>query len=201
MFYVPKRNQHLIRTSLPTSHGFEPLPREGAQAINNPMPPGKGTPFTNLFGLGATIDNSPYLCFDAALRFRNEICGGEEEIATYCTNLAIDAGRKLADVLGTEGMEEGAALKRCCFANVRLPLALGNGDREVKDKDAVKVAQWIAEKLVTEYDTFLGIYIHGGKLWLRFSAQIYIDLDDVMEGAVALKELCERVALGEYLET
>ncbi|KXH39124.1 aminotransferase [Colletotrichum salicis] len=34
-FYVPKRNQHMIRTTLPTSHGFRPL---AARQVFDPMP-------------------------------------------------------------------------------------------------------------------------------------------------------------------
>lgn len=195
---MPQRNQHLIRTSLPTSHGFVPVPREGSQAIYDPLPPSPGTPFINLFKFVATIDSNPYLCIEEALRFRNEVCGGEERIMKYSTDLAINGGRKLAEILGTDNMEDVGKLKRCCFANVRLPVPLGSGSNEINEKDAIKIAQWIAEKLDTEYDTYLGVYVHGGKLWTRLSGQIYIDLEDVEKGARALKALCERVVQGEY---
>lgn len=198
MFYVPERNQHLIRTSLPTSHGFVPAPREGFQTINSPLPPSKGTPFTNLFKFVATIDNSPYLCIREALRFREEVGGGEEKILRYCTDLATTGGRKMADILGTDVMEETGNLKRCFFANIRLPISLGSRQNEVNEREAIEVAQWIAGKLVIEYDAYLGIYVHAGKLWARLSAQIYIDLDDIEKGANALKELCERVVQGDY---
>lgn len=198
VFYVPDRNQHLIRTSLPTSHGFIPVPREGSQAIYSPLPPSKGTPFTNLFGFVATIDNSPYLCIEEALRFRKYVCHGEEAIRKYCNNLAVVGGRRMAEILDTDVMEEGNS-RRCCFANVRLPIALGNGEGEIKENDAIEVAQWIAEKLALEYDAYIAIYIHGGKLWTRLSAQIYIDLEDVERGAQVLKVLCERVVRGDHI--
>ena len=198
MFYVPERNQHLIRTSLPTSHGFVPVPREGAQPIHDPLPPSEGTPFTNLFKFMATIDNSAYLCVEEAIRFRDEICGGEDNIMSYNTDLAITGGRKMAEILGTEVMEEEGGSKRCYFANVRLPIALGSEEGKVPAVDVVLIAQWIAEKLVTEYDAYLGIYFHAGKLWARLSAQIYIDLEDIEQGARFLKQLCQRVASGEY---
>lgn len=198
VFYVPERNQHLIRTSLPTSHGFVPVPREGSQTINSPLPPSKGTPFTNLFKFVATLDSSPYLCIQEALRFRREVCEGEEKILRYCTDLATTGGRKTADILGTDVMEETGNLKRCFLANIRLPIPLGSRQNEVEERDAIKIAEWIAGKLVTEYDTYFGIYVHAGKLWARLSAQIYIDLDDVEKGAKALNVLCDRVVQGDY---
>ena len=198
MFYVPERNQHLIRTSLPTSHGFVPVPREGSQTITSPLPPSKGTPFTNLFKFVATLDNSPYLCIQEALQFRREFCGGEERILKYCTDLATTGGRKTANILGTDVMEETGSLKRCFFANIRLPIPLGSRQNEIDERDAISIAVWIAGKLVTEYDAYLGIYLHAGNLWARLSAQIYIDLDDIEKGAKALKTLCDRVVQGDY---
>ena len=201
MFYVPERNQHLIRTSLPTSHGFVPAPREGSQAIVNPLPPSQGTPFTNLFKFVATLDNSPSLCIGEALRFRKDICGGEDNIMGYCTDLAIKGGRKMADILQTDVMEEAAQSKRCCFANVRLPVPLDGIPNERKEEVGMEIAQWIAQKLVSEYDTYFGIYVHAGSLWARLSAQIYVDLEDIERGAYALKDLCKRATRKEYVDS
>ena len=198
MFYVPERNQHLIRSSLPTSHGFVPVPKEGSQVFRSPLPPSKGTPFTNLFKFVATVDNSSYLCIEEAFRFRKETCGGEKQIMTYCTNLAKEGGRKMAEILGTDLME-GLNSRRCYFANVRLPITLAGSGTALDVNNAIRIAEWIAEKLVTEKDAYLGIYLHAGKLWARLSAQIYLDLDDIERGSKQLKDLCTRVAAGEYL--
>lgn len=197
ILYVPKCNQHLIRTSLPTSHGFVPIPREGC-TIHSPFPAAKGTPFTNLFTFGATMDNSPYLCVNEALRFRKEVCGGEEKIYNYCTKLAADGGRRMAEILGTNVMDEPGS-DDCFFANIRLPVNLANQGTKLDEQNAVKIAGWIAEMLAGEHDTFVGIYLHGGNLWARLSAQIYLDLEDIVKGAKALKVLCRRVLSGEYL--
>ena len=104
----------------------------------------------------------------------------------------------MADILETDVMERLDS-KRCFFANIRLPVALASPGTTLDEKNAMKIAGWIAKKLDEEYDTFLGIYLHAGKLWARLSAQIYIDLDDIEKGAKALKDLCRRAANGEYL--
>ena len=103
----------------------------------------------------------------------------------------------MAEILDTDVMEEKGSSKRCYFANVRLPIALGHGESEINENDAIKVAQWIAEKLAMEHDAYIAIYIHGGKVWTRLSAQIYIDLEDVERGAEMLKVLCKRVKRGD----
>ena len=108
VFYVPERNQHLIRSTLPTSHGFIPTPKEG-QVINNPLPPtGKSAYLTNFEFVG-TLDNTPYACIPAALQWRKKVTyrgkHGEEAISSYCLSLAREAGRTVSSILGTEVME------------------------------------------------------------------------------------------------
>ena len=49
IFYVPSRNHHLIRTTFPTSHGFEPVP----EAPVEPSPNSAADPFGDLFLLGS----------------------------------------------------------------------------------------------------------------------------------------------------
>src|SRR6059058_1238395 len=63
IFHVPKRNQHLIRTTYPTSHGFRTITSPDPSApIRNPLPPDGKSPFVSLFQFVATADNTPYYC-------------------------------------------------------------------------------------------------------------------------------------------
>ena len=144
LLHVPKRNQHLIRTTYPTSHGFVP---PSGSAIRNPLPPNEDkSEFVNLFQFVATTDNSPYYCVPAALNFRQNLCrGGEEAIYKYIRDVAQRGADLLAMVLGTEvmdDMDEGQGLKTmgslegsdrgrtgwvgglrdCAMANVLLPI-------------------------------------------------------------------------------
>jgi selenocysteine lyase/cysteine desulfurase len=97
IFYVPFRNQHLIRTCLPTSHGY--------QYLSAPPGPTCKTPFVHLFEFVTTIDYTPYICIHSALDFRKRICGGEEEIRKYCWEMARVGGKRVAEVLGTEVLD------------------------------------------------------------------------------------------------
>lgn len=145
LLHVPQRNQHLIRTSYPTSHGFKP---RDPSNIKNPLPPSAKSDFVELFQWVATSDSSPYYCVPAALNFRQNLCpGGEEAIYNYIKRVAQRGADLLAMELGTEVMDdidEGRGLKTmgsyeandrrdasvgyvgglrdCAMANVLLPI-------------------------------------------------------------------------------
>ncbi|KAE9365147.1 PLP-dependent transferase, partial [Stipitochalara longipes BDJ] len=199
VFYVPFRNQPLIRTSLPTSHGYQYL-----DSSPEPIPVGK-SPFVHLFEFVATIDYSPYACIPAALEFRKRICGGEQAIRNYCYEIARIGGQRAADILGTEVMfTESRTMNQCCFANVELPLKFENTRQGDKTRDgtfdiseAGKIGSWINDRGVKDYDTYLQIAFHAGKMWVRLSGQIYLEVADFEWVGAKLNMLCERVQRGE----
>jgi hypothetical protein len=117
VFYVPIRNQSLIRTTFPTSHGFEPhdpalmatrvnphAPSQEPQTDVKALPP-IISPFVNLFRFIATTDNSPYYCIPSALDFRATVCGGEANLMAYIRSNARLAGDLVAQILDTEVMQ------------------------------------------------------------------------------------------------
>ncbi|KAF2503374.1 PLP-dependent transferase [Lophium mytilinum] len=206
VFYVPVRNQHLLRSSLPTSHGFIPTPKPGVAYIN-PFAPSSSSPWVYNFSFIGTIDNSPYLCIPTALKYRESI-GGEKAIIAYNSALALSAAKHAAKVLGTEILENSTGtLTKCCMANVRLPLdvdaivkvtaskGLTNSPAEVQSL----VRDWMVERMVEEYDTFIAMMVYGGAWWVRFSGQVYLDMEDFEWAGTVLKELCGRVEKGEFV--
>lgn len=107
------RNQHLIRTSIPTSF-FYLSPKDVKTGTET---------FVAQFAWTGTHDPVPYLSTDygvslryaymdfsdlfnpVALDFRAWL-GGEDKINEYCHNLAVSGGRKLAKTLGTHVMND-----------------------------------------------------------------------------------------------
>ncbi|KAH8781279.1 pyridoxal phosphate-dependent transferase [Diaporthe sp. PMI_573] len=198
VLYVPLRNQHLIRSSLPTSHAFEPRPRPGAVRAPNPLPPSDKSNFVQQFEFVGTVDNASLLCIPAALEFRRTVCGGEAAIMGYCWELARKGGLAAAKVLGTEVMdnEDGTLTRQCSMVMVRLPIEIRDTDRVIEGvapEETAGVQAWICETLVKKYNTFVAIVWYKGKLWARFSAQIYLDESDFVWGAKVLKEMCETI--------
>ncbi|KAJ0118581.1 plp-dependent transferase [Diaporthe amygdali] len=126
VFYVPFRNQHLIRSTVPTSHGYIPLP--GATSRANPLPPSAKSAFVNAFEYVGTLDNSPYLCVKDSIEFRERVLGGEGRIQQYMRSLAKHGGEKISQMLGTwvMGYEHGKTERftNCAMVNIAMPLVV-----------------------------------------------------------------------------
>lgn len=201
MFYVPTRNQHLIHSSVPTSHGFQPSPQEEPDRA---APDGQPQPnrFVELFKWVATIDQTPYLCVPAALQFRRSICGGEEAILQYAHDLAQNGGQAAASILGTEMMDNNShTLSRCCFATIRLPIAFVSendcGRRDEGDKDiqyepteGPKLVTEIMNRCLKDFNTWIPGKFYAGQAWVRLSAQTYLAQADFEWAARVLKDIC-----------
>lgn len=198
MFYAPERNQHLIRSTLPTSHGFQPKSSKAAPS-GTASKDGKSN-FVLNFEFTGTIDITPYACVADAIKWREEVCGGEEQIRSYCRDLARTGGQKVADILGTEVLDnEEHTLTDCCMVNIRLPLTVGEGNAVTPDcRD--KVVPWLLDTLMKEYNSYMQIYPFQGGFWVRLSAQVYLELEDFEWAGRTLKEVCARVEKGELLE-
>lgn len=152
LFHVPKRNQHLIRTTFPTSHGF--IPREST-GIREVLPPSDKSNFVKLFQFVATTDDTAYYCVPAAINFRQNICGGEEKIYDYIRDNAQRGADMIAMLLGTEVMDDldpglglkamgsyegsvgqeqfskhwAGTLRDCAMANIVLPITILGAER------------------------------------------------------------------------
>jgi len=197
MFHVPKRNQPLILSTFPTSHGYAPIMRPGKPPINNPLPPSTKPRFIEMFEFVGTADYSPYLCIPAALEFRREICGGEDAIMTYSHDIVMQGAQRIAEILGTEIMDNDAhtMTRQCCMINVRLPIQAGVdviGEQQLK-----RVNAFIGETLIRDYHSFVATVFHNG-IWLaRLSGQIYLEMEDFEFAGRALLDVCDGIKRDE----
>jgi hercynylcysteine S-oxide lyase len=194
VLYVPYRNQSLIRTTFPTSEDYKRQgPMEEEEDEENRY-------FIDLFTRVGTIDPTPYLCIPAALEFRERGCGGEPKIREYCYGLARQGGDIMAEILGTEVMDnKGKTLRvHCCFTNIRLPLDVVDDEEQKRGTD---IANWISLQSMTVYNSYLPTRYYNGKFWCRLSSQIYLEVDDFIWAAKTLLELCERAKQGDWDHT
>ncbi|KAJ5136347.1 hypothetical protein N7448_004901 [Penicillium atrosanguineum] len=212
VLYVPKRNQHFMRTTLPTSWGFISdlsSPETPRSLLDDPNAVKEKTPFEGLFEFVATSDDSAYICVPAALKFRKEVCGGEDAVMSYCINLAIEAADVVANILGTDVLQEPdlkpgevSNMRQCALATVRLPIAVSDepvagAAVTISPNEAPGVFSWIQTTLMTEHDTFVPVFRHGPWLWTRLSAQTFLDKSDFEWLGGILRDLCEQVAKKE----
>lgn len=181
--YVPVRNQHLIRSTLPT--GFNFLNKEKAAKTNN---------YVANFAAVATTDDTPYLCIPAALEWRKRIVfgekTGEEAIMGYNKELARKGGQLVANILGTEVLDnEELTLGECAMTNVRLPVSSG--------KCSDNVADCLNRTMDLRYDIAVNVYYYRQALWVRLSAQIYLELQHFEAAGRALMEVLMTYAVDD----
>jgi selenocysteine lyase/cysteine desulfurase len=204
ILYVPFRNQHLVRSTIPTSHGFIKRSQEVQDVTYEPV--SDGSVFAKNFETVGTVDLSPYLCARDAIRWRKEACKGENAIIEYCTALAKNAGIKVANILGTEVLDnKTGTLTDCFMANVRLPLSVSphpiEGQNTVRAEEIGIARQWILKRMTSDANTYVIIAPYGGIWWLRLSSQIYLTIDDFERAAIILKKLCDRMGNREFLHS
>lgn len=130
---------------MPTSWGYQAAKPSSQSTVQKKTDPinipeasssssDKRTNFSELFAFVATVDTTPYLCIPEALRFRQVVCGGEESIRQYCQDIAQIGGPRVAQILGTEVMQNSTrTLTNCSFVNVRLPLKFSTSPAAASD--------------------------------------------------------------------
>jgi selenocysteine lyase/cysteine desulfurase len=200
VLYVPLKNQHLLRTTLATSWGFIPA------SADADVPSGQHkSAFETLFEQTATDDDSPYFTIPTALCFRQDVCRGEDAIYTYLEKLSQEGSDAIASILGTEVLSDPEGdLRRCALATVRLPLDITAHEgapqrkkispyRPLTPQEMSTALEWIQSMLVNKYNTMVPLFEYAGAVWLRVSAQIYLEKRDYEWLGGVLRGLCERV--------
>ncbi|KAF5678332.1 isopenicillin N epimerase [Fusarium heterosporum] len=200
VFYVPERNQKLLPTTLATSHGYVPK----LAKRTTPLPPSSKSAFVQSFEFVGTLDNSPYLCVKDAIKWREEVLGGEEAILSYIWDLNKKGSALLAKKLGTTYMENSkGTMRNCGMANIALPIWSGEGaegEVVISAEETQTAFQWILNTLISDYKTFVSLFLHGGRFWVRVSAQVYLDIEDYEWAGDVLEKVCQRVKEKEYLK-
>ncbi|CAK7200249.1 hypothetical protein SEUCBS139899_002940 [Sporothrix eucalyptigena] len=203
MLYVPFRNQHYLKTSLPTSHGYEAESRRGDLSVKA-LAAAKTTYFSELFAEVGTLDYSPWMCVPDAVQFRNEVCGGEEAIRKYCFDLVRSGSDRVAEILGTDVMDNPRSnIRACALNNVRLPFKVTT-DANDADPEAVPLDQfetmlgWLTTYAAEKYDTYFRITYYEGHPWVRFSAQVYNDAEEFEWAGKVLLDLVDQIKKGNW---
>ncbi|ANB14198.1 hypothetical protein AWJ20_5159 [Sugiyamaella lignohabitans] len=133
-----------------------------------------------------TIDYSAILTIPDSIKFRNEVCGGEERIRQYCTDLATRGGALVAKEFGTEilsGKEDNLITSMVTVALPYNPADSPSLQGEINGK--------YIEYIIREWNTFVPISYYKGQWWSRWSAQVYVDIDDFKYGIRAVLNTLE----------
>ncbi|PSR75560.1 hypothetical protein PHLCEN_2v9040 [Hermanssonia centrifuga] len=181
VLYVPLSNQHIIKSSVPTSHDY---PSPGESSDNR---------FVSQHEWTGTMDQVPYLSVTPAIAFRKWL-GGEDKINSYCHNLAIEGGKRLAELLNTQVMDKTGELT-LNMTNVMLPLPFETSEsKQLYPPEIVsKIAETFQNQFFNKWNTHPGIYFHGGGWWTRCSVQVWLEISDFEYVAKVLNTICEEI--------
>ncbi|KAJ4479393.1 pyridoxal phosphate-dependent transferase [Lentinula aciculospora] len=174
LLYVPKRNQHIIKASFPTSHAY--ISPEKRDVLN----------FVEQFEWNGTIDFVPYISASCALDFRAWL-GGEHVINAYCHRIALEGGKRLAQILGTEIIDEGQDFQFTLnMVNVAVPFPpTMSSDFEID--------MAFRRKLLIKKKIYPAFFYHNGKWWTRCSAQVWSQVEDFEFLGEAILEACKEI--------
>ncbi|CAN6674701.1 hypothetical protein TRVA0_061S00562 [Trichomonascus vanleenenianus] len=173
-FYVDPKYQNKVHT-MPISHSYQFDEVMDADSSNYLYS------FSYRFTFAGTLDYSPLLSIPTATEFVKSI-GGFDKVRSYMNSLAENASKLAVKKLGTEVM---SSQKTNAMFNVRLPL---DG---VDEADLGKVTRFLQEYILLEKNCVIPVYSHGGKIWARLSAQIYLDMEDFERGFDYILEAIE----------
>lgn len=156
--------------------------------VHNPLPKSSKSKFARLFDFVGTLDYTPYLCVPEAIAFRRDFCGGEQNLMRYITQLAREGGDRVAKILGTEVLGDENQ-RNSPMVMVRLPLDLTTD--EIQHGGAGRLQEEMERVMSEKYATFLPLIFHGGHMYVRLSAQVYLTVDDFEKAAQILSEVCK----------
>ncbi|CAK5280419.1 unnamed protein product [Mycena citricolor] len=193
VLYVPLRNQHLVKSSFPTSHAYI-------------SPANRTTPnFVEQFDWTATIDLVPFVSVGPALDFRQWL-GGEAKINEYCHQLVMDGAARVAEILGTSVLDptgdmtgnmvtppmpgydfahkhSGADQTPFSQANVKIPLP--------DDLDAKATMDKMREKTLVQRKIYVpSFFLPETGWWIRVCAQVWNEMSDFELLGRVLLEVC-----------
>ncbi|ODQ78985.1 hypothetical protein BABINDRAFT_171826 [Babjeviella inositovora NRRL Y-12698] len=183
LLYVDRKHHRKVHT-FPISHSYldddvELLPElEATRLVDRFVFTG-----TNCYASIATV---PF-----AIKFRRDVCGGEEAIFQYCHELAKQAGIMVAERWGTSYLDNDDHSLITAMVNVEVPL---RGQFFLEFKEFVEL------EAVEKYGTYVQSCAHNGKVYVRFSCQIYNELSDYETAADVFMECLRKYLKSEHYQ-
>lgn len=122
----------------------------------------------------------------AALKFRKEVCGGEENINKYCYGLARQVGQLAVAKLPAQLIENEESSLSNAMVSVFVDLSRYGKNIHFTDKAALQFVEFVLEWQLRERNTFVPTGFHCGKLLARFSCQVYNFIEEYEYACAAL---------------
>lgn len=204
LLYVNPKHHSTIQT-LPISWNYS---NQNCQYIPNPTTAEDRLQNENLmhnkFWFVGTMNYAQYFSIEEALKFREETCGGEDRIREYQWQLQREAVPLIVAEFGPGArllQNSTNTLAVAGMFNVNIPLP--EKYSALKQKLASDPYYFMDFKqkcfaLMFSRKAFLPFIYHNGELWVRFSVQVYNELEDYKIGARSIKSAVMEVLDAEH---
>jgi len=184
VLYVAQRHHRKIHT-MPISHSY----LDDSVVLGPSL---EATRLVDRFAFVGTKIFAPVSVIADAIRFRTEVCGGEQAIWDYCHSLALKAGATVSEKWGTTVL--GPILSVSTMVNVEVPVSeLGINVAVLTGPRMADCLDYYSDELFP-YDTFVPYIVHNNKVYVRFSAHIYNELSDFEYAADAVLKIFKKLA-------
>ncbi|KAJ2932368.1 hypothetical protein H1R20_g4686, partial [Candolleomyces eurysporus] len=137
LLYVPRRNHHIMKCAFP----------------HNSYPSASTSTLQQRLEGASTRDFTSFLSVNAAFDFRQWL-GGERAINSYCHDLALAGGRRMAEIFQTDLMDESGDFT-LNMINVRLPLSPSLPETH-------DIISYVDRKLLVEDKVYGLVFKHNG---------------------------------------
>lgn len=191
LLYVDPKHHVMIQT-IPISHNYTaPACQyvEGDDGHNSNI-------LVNKFAFIGTVSYSSYFAVEEALKFRKDICGGEEKIREYQWDLQEAAIPKILEVFG-----QGSVLLENSTNSLRSPglfcieLPIKSECQHLIEKMSTDRIYFLNFKskcdkiMLAEYKCYAPFQINNSHLFIRFSVQVFNEPSDYEKGAAIIKDI------------
>lgn len=165
---------HKAINSLPVSAIYYP-------ASQKLSPDKEKTRLADTFDYVGTADHSAVQSLPAAAKFRREVLGGENEILSYQRELSQKAASYLCKELNTKEVGDYGIEYRTAIFTLLYP-------EQPPEKDHPRLQEFVESYMMDKWLTHIPVSSYNGVIYIRFSAAVYLDMDDFKYGAKIVKD-------------
>lgn len=146
--------------------------------------------FINTFQYVGTTNRAAISTIPEAIRFRQEVCGGDQAIMKYCNDLCHQVIELFTKTVwpNTSYLTNEDESAVTSMVTIEVPLDQYAADDFDRD-DLRRCLLYIEEQICSKHNTFIPFCIHNGKLFVRFSCQIYNEIKDYTFAAEVIQKV------------
>ncbi|EDK36417.2 hypothetical protein PGUG_00515 [Meyerozyma guilliermondii ATCC 6260] len=136
-----------------------------------------------------------------AIKFREEVCGGEKNIQDYCNKLSEDAAEEITTKVwpGMKVLKVDGAPSTALF-NVQVPIEKYL-PTDFNKSELADCLLYLEEQICFNQSTFVPFSIYYNKVYARFSCQVFNTVDDYVEVCSRIEaEMSKFFSSGKYKE-